>query len=154
VLNIAVTLLAASIVTAHVVAVPEQALQPEKVDPVAAVAVKVTETPELNEALQVVPQLLMPAGFDVIVPEPVPDLVTVRVYWVVGLGRLQEAVPPPFEPRHCQRYSVLESAVSFNVPTTQALSAVPHWPLIDGGVPPPGIGGMGLGTSWLMRVLL
>ena len=84
-LNIAVTLLAASIVTAHVVAVPEQALQPEKVDPVAAVAVKVTETPELNEALQVVPQL-MPVRFDVMVPVPVPCLLTVKAYCCAEAG--------------------------------------------------------------------
>ena len=85
-LNIAVTLLAASIVTAHVVAVPEQApLHPAKVEPVAGVAVKVTETPELNEALQVVPQL-MPVRFDVMVPVPVPCLLTVKAYCCAEAG--------------------------------------------------------------------
>ena len=47
--------------------VPEHALQPEKVEPVDGVAVKVTEAPELNEALQVVPQL-MPVGDEVTAP--------------------------------------------------------------------------------------
>ena len=84
--------------------VPEHALQPEKVEPVDGVAVKVTETPELNEALQVVPQL-MPAGDEDTVPVPVlAPFEMVRVYWVVALGRLHDAVIPSFEPRHCQRY--------------------------------------------------
>jgi hypothetical protein len=59
--------------------VPEQApLQPVKLEPVAAVAVRVTEVPEVTDALQVEPQFT-PVGLDVTVPEPVPLLVTVRV---------------------------------------------------------------------------
>ncbi len=98
-LNVAVTLFAAFIVTVHEVPdTDEQPLQLAKVEPVDGVAVKVTEVPELNEALQVAPQL-MPVGDEVTVPEPVlTPLETVRVYWVVGLGRLQDAVEPPLEP--------------------------------------------------------
>ena len=60
------------------VPVPVQAPdQPEKVELVSAVAVKVIDVPWLNEAEQVVPQLI-PAGLLVTVPEPVPDLVTER----------------------------------------------------------------------------
>jgi hypothetical protein len=75
--NVAVTLRAAVMLTVQV-PVPVQApLQPEKVEPVAAAAVRVTEVPELNEELQVDPQFT-PAGDEVTVPVPVPLLVRVR----------------------------------------------------------------------------
>ncbi len=51
-------------------------LQPTKVDPIAAVAVSVTEVPWPKLAVQVLPQE-MPAGLEVMVAEPVPPLVTV-----------------------------------------------------------------------------
>jgi hypothetical protein len=71
--------LAAFIVTAQVVAVPVQApLQPMKVEPVAAAALRVTWVLKLNELVQVAPQL-MPAGVLVTVPVPVPVLFTVRL---------------------------------------------------------------------------
>jgi hypothetical protein len=57
--------------------------QPVNVDPAFAVAVSLTLVPVVNEALQVVPQL-RPAGLDVTVPDPLPVLVTVRVF-VVGV---------------------------------------------------------------------
>jgi len=66
-------------VKVQVVLVPEQAPdQRAKVEPEAAVAVKVTEVPELYVSEQSVPQL-MPAGELVTVPEPAPALVTVKV---------------------------------------------------------------------------
>jgi len=75
-LNVAVTDLAALIVTVHV-PVPVQApLQPANVEPEAAAAVRVTEAPLLKFALQVVGQLI-PAGLLVTVPPPVPASVTV-----------------------------------------------------------------------------
>jgi hypothetical protein len=46
-------------------------LQPTKVDPVVEAAVSVTIVPWLNDSVQSVGQLI-PAGDDVIVPEPVP----------------------------------------------------------------------------------
>jgi len=79
VLNVAVTDLAAFIVTVQV-PVPEHPppLQPANTEPLAALAVRVTEVPLLNDAEQVLPQLI-PAGLLVTVPLPAPDLFTVRV---------------------------------------------------------------------------
>ena len=77
-LKVAVTDCADVIVTTQE-AVPVHApLQPAKVDPAAAVAVRVTEVPLLKLAEQVVPQL-MPAGELVTVPLPAPALVSVRL---------------------------------------------------------------------------
>ena len=60
------------------VPVPVQSpLQPEKVEPTAGVAVRVTKVPELKLAEQVAPQEI-PAGLLETVPVPVPDLATVR----------------------------------------------------------------------------
>src|SRR5260221_4133559 len=77
-LKFAVTVVAALIVTLHD-PVPEQPppLQPLNVDPPAAAAVRATTVPLLYLAVQVDPQLI-PAGLDVTVPLPVPDLLTVR----------------------------------------------------------------------------
>src|SRR5580704_4005986 len=70
-LKVAVTALAAVMVTLQV-PIPEQApLQPAKVDPVAAVAVRVTTVPLLKLALQVLGQV-MPAGLLLTEPAPVP----------------------------------------------------------------------------------
>ncbi len=74
-LNVAVTALAADMVTLHV-PVPVQApLHPAKVDPAAAVSVSVTTVPLLKFALQVLGQLI-PAGLLLTVPVPVPANVT------------------------------------------------------------------------------
>ena len=76
------------------VPVPEHPppLQLEKVDPALGEAVKVTLVPELYGSEQSAPQL-MPAGADVTVPEPVPDLVTVREY-VIGVQTAPFQVVP------------------------------------------------------------
>jgi hypothetical protein len=59
--------------------VPEHApLQPVKVEPVEATAVRVTAESSVKVAEQVEPQL-MPLGELVTVPEPVPALVTFNV---------------------------------------------------------------------------
>ena len=78
-LNVAVMLWALFMVTVHD-PVPEHPPpdQPEKVESDTEVAARVTEVPALNDALQVVPQLML-VGFEVMVPEPVPDLETERV---------------------------------------------------------------------------
>src|SRR3989338_10612404 len=82
-LKVAVQVLSAPIVTTPS---PQSALpdQPEKMKPESGVAVKVTEEPEEKEAEHVEPQL-MPEGLEVIMPEPVPPLVTVRVLFT-GAG--------------------------------------------------------------------
>jgi hypothetical protein len=77
-LKVAVTDLAASMVTAHV-PVPVQApLQPAKLELAEGVAVNVTEAPALKDAEQVVPQSI-PMGEEVTVPVPVPALETERL---------------------------------------------------------------------------
>ena len=76
--KVAVTVLAASMMTVHD-AVPVQApVQPVKAEPEAGVAVRVTLVPVRKADAQAVPQVT-PAGVLVTVPVPVPALVTVRV---------------------------------------------------------------------------
>lgn len=76
-LKVAVTAFAALMVTEQV-PVPVQApLQPVKVDPAAAVSVKVTTVPLLKLALQVLGQLI-PLGLLLTVPLPVPAGVTLN----------------------------------------------------------------------------
>jgi hypothetical protein len=53
-------------------------LQPVKVEPALAAAVRVTTVPEAYASVQSVPQLT-PAGEEVTVPLPAPAFVTVRV---------------------------------------------------------------------------
>ena len=53
---------------------------PEKTDPLAGVAVSVTVVPVAYAWEHVEPQL-MPAGFELIVPDPLPDSAAVKV-WV------------------------------------------------------------------------
>ncbi len=82
VLKVAVHVLLAFIVMVHVVLFPQLAqspLQPPKVEPEAGAAVSVTDVPELYASEQSAPQFIPPSLL-VTVPEPVPDLVMVRVY--------------------------------------------------------------------------
>jgi hypothetical protein len=78
-LNVAVTFWAAFIVTMQV-PVPEQPppLHPPKVDGEVGLAIRVTVALAAKSKLQVGPQSI-PAGELVIVPLPVPALVTVKV---------------------------------------------------------------------------
>jgi hypothetical protein len=81
--NVAVTLVFEVRVTTQVpVPVQPPPDQPENVDPAAGVADNVTDVPLVNGAEQVEPQL-MPAGLLVTVPDPLPDLLTVKVGPVV-----------------------------------------------------------------------
>src|SRR6267142_1878364 len=77
--KVAVTEVAALRVTVQV-PVPEQPppLQPEKVEPAAGVAVRVTAVPLANGAEHVAPQA-MPTGALETVPLPAPALLTVSV---------------------------------------------------------------------------
>ena len=78
-MNVAVTVFAAFIVTEQVA--PEtlsHPAQPPKREPALAPAVSVTTVPLAYGSEQSVPQL-MPAGLEVTVPLPVPDLPTVSV---------------------------------------------------------------------------
>lgn len=75
-LKLAVTFLAASIDTVHVVDVPLHApAQPPNVLLAPGVAASVTRVPVVNGAEHVEPQL-MPAGLDVTAPVPLPVVVT------------------------------------------------------------------------------
>jgi hypothetical protein len=80
VLNVAVTAVAPVIVTAHVPVPVHAPVHPANVDPDpgVGVAVRVTEVPLPNDALQAVPQLI-PAGRLVTVPVPLPAKLTVSV---------------------------------------------------------------------------
>ena len=76
-MKVAVQLILAFIVTLPLVQpVP---LQPANVDPLAGVAVNVTEVPLLYDAEHVPPQLI-PAGELETVPIPVPAVATAREY--------------------------------------------------------------------------
>src|SRR6267142_4045497 len=75
--KVAVTARAALMVRLQVPVPVQLPLQPEKVEPAAGAAVKVTAVPLGKEAEQVAPQS-MPAGALVTVPEPAPAVVTVR----------------------------------------------------------------------------
>jgi hypothetical protein len=88
-LNVAVTVVVEAMVTGQA-PVPEQGLlQPAKVEPAPAAALRVTAVPDWKVVLHRAPQS-MPAGEEVTVPVPVPTFTTVRV---VGTGtRVKEAV--------------------------------------------------------------
>jgi hypothetical protein len=63
-------------VTVHIPAPVQPAVQPAKVEPVAGTALKTSTEPAAKVAEQVAPQA-MPAGSEVMVPSPSPDLLTV-----------------------------------------------------------------------------
>ena len=68
--------------------VPEQSPpQPAKLLPVSAVACRVTEAFVVNNATQLLPQLI-PAGTVLTSPVPAPDLLTVRVWVLLGVAAL------------------------------------------------------------------
>jgi hypothetical protein len=76
--NVAVAERLPRIVTVQVAELPEQAPpQPPKLEPFSGVAVRVTEDESSKAELQVAPQLI-PAGAEVMVPEPSPDFEVLR----------------------------------------------------------------------------
>src|SRR4051812_40157372 len=79
VVNVAVTLWSALIVTTHAPVPLQSPLQPVKVEPEAGVAVSVTLAGDVYEAEQVPPQLIA-AGALVTLPDPAPAFVTVSVW--------------------------------------------------------------------------
>jgi hypothetical protein len=92
--KLALTACAALIVTTQVpVPLHPAPLQPVNVEPLNAVAVKVTDVPLANEALQVVPQVI-PVGLLVTVPSPLPTFVTVNVC-VSVIFATKASLPPP-----------------------------------------------------------
>ena len=124
VLNVAVTALAAVIVTAHVLVPVQAPLQPANVEPVPAAAVSVTTVPLAKPALHVVPQLI-PAGLLVTVPVPVPALVTVNAKFVV-VARLRSHALRPCVPARSVRLawwkaSAITPTFGSPVPSTDQL---------------------------------
>jgi hypothetical protein len=87
--KVAVTFLAADIVTVHV-PVPEHPSpdQPVKVEPVVALAVNVTDVFSVYAAVPIFPIQLINPVFGTTLPLPVPDLVTVRLYSTAGFTAL------------------------------------------------------------------
>jgi len=124
VLKVAVTALAALMVTEHV-PVPVQAPdQLAKVEPVPAAAVNVTTVPLEKLALQVAPQLI-PAGLLVTVPVPVPAFVTVNAKFVV-VARLKSHALRPCVPARSVRLawwkaSAITPTFGSPVPSTDQL---------------------------------
>ena len=91
--KVAVALLAAVIVTAHV-PVPLQAPDhPVKVDEAFGVAVRITDAPAANELEQVVPQDI-PAGAEVTAPLPVPAEITDSAYEEAEMNLLTSVAYP------------------------------------------------------------
>jgi hypothetical protein len=81
VVNVAVTDVAAFMVTEQLPVPLHAPLQLTNVDVPFGVAVSVTTVPALKAAEHVAPQLI-PAGLDVTVPPPVPAFATLKVYWI------------------------------------------------------------------------
>ena len=77
--NVAVTVFAASIVTAQVPVPVHAPDHPLKIELVSGTVVSITAVPAPYVPVQVVPQDI-PAGEEVIVPVPVPALEVVRAY--------------------------------------------------------------------------
>ncbi len=119
-LNVAVTEVAALTVTTQV-PVPEQgALQPAKVELVAAVAVRVMVVPGVTDREHVAPQL-MPAGALVTVPTPEPFLLTESVTGPV-VGRAGTV-----RPAHDASALVCPAALTDRMQTKPVLAAPLAW---------------------------
>ena len=97
IVNVAVTLWAALMLTVQLPVPLHAPPQPVKVLPVAGVAVRVTLAPLLNDALQVEPQL-MPAGVLVTVPVPLLLIARTRVVVTVTMALAAAPVPPALVP--------------------------------------------------------
>lgn len=84
--KVAATDVAEDNTTVHA-AMPEQPLpvQPVNVYPLAGTAVSLTLAPEVNEALQILPQS-MPAGVEVTAPEPLSTTFSATVFGATGVN--------------------------------------------------------------------
>jgi len=136
-LKVAVTVVVAVTVTAHEpVPLHPPPLQPAKTDPAAAVAVNVTAVPVLKVAEQVDPQFISPPPL-VTVPDPVPDLMTVKAkvlraniaVAVVLAVTVTLHVPVPLQPPPVQPANVEpEAAVAVSVTMVPLLKFALHVP--------------------------
>jgi hypothetical protein len=132
--KVAVTELAAFIVTVHAPVPVHAPLQPVNVAPAAGVAVSVTAVPLLKDAEQVVPQL-MPAGALVTVPGPAPARLTVSAKdWRAKLAVTDVAafivtvqVPVPEQPPPVQPVNVAPAeGVAVSVTALPLLNVAEH----------------------------
>jgi len=78
--NVAVTFRAAVMLTTHWPVPVQVPSQPVKVEPVPALAVRVTDVPKLKSSVQS-PGQAMPAGILFTLPLPFPSVLTVRRCW-------------------------------------------------------------------------
>ena len=125
-------------------------LQPVKVDVASDAAVSVTTVPVSNAALQVPPQVI-PTGDEVTVPPPVPDFVTLKVYWIlvnvavtawaalIVTKHVPVPVHAPLHPANVEAPSGAAVSVTSVSESNKALQVTPQ--LIPAGadvtVPPP-----------------
>ena len=134
-LNVALQVLATSIIIFP--ALHPVPLQPAKVEPAADVAVRVVTVPLVNDAEQVLPQL-MPEGLLVTVPLPVPFFVIDRIDFVSAGCGLKVAVQvlatsmvitPLLQPVPLHPANVEPSAgVAVNVTSVPLLNGAEHVP--------------------------
>jgi len=127
---VAVTLVAALIVTLQVLVPLQAPLHPAKMKPVVGAAVRVTAAPEGKFAVHVVPQL-MPDGALVTVPVPEPAVVTVS--WVgegAGVGAGPELSPwQPIRNNSAKNARAAKTALNCHFFTTKFSLE----PTLDGG---------------------
>src|SRR5688572_24124064 len=128
-LKVAVTALAVFIVTTQE-PVPAQADHPVKVEPVAGVAVSVTEAPAAKLAEQVLPQLIPPP---VTVPLPVPALLTVRVNKLRSITRSVVVRQTLWPTRSTAQMSNIRISTCVGVPLTLPVGLIV---IPNGGKPP------------------
>src|SRR6266511_1974950 len=131
--KVAVAAWLALMVSVHV-PVPEQSpLQPAKLEPEAAVAVRMTEVPSAKACEQVLPQSI-PAGLLVTMPAPLPAFATVSVLsvskvavtsWSALIETVQVPVPvqAPPQPVKVEPEAVVAVRVT-EVPSTKAWEQV------------------------------
>jgi hypothetical protein len=135
-LKLAVTELAAFMVTVHGPIPLHAPVHPVNVDAPSAAGVRVTMAPVVKLAVHVAPQLI-PAGDDVMPPPPAPVLLTVRLYWTrlklavtnFAASTVTEHVPPV--PLHAPDQPVnaeAESATAVSVTTVAAVKLAEHVP--------------------------
>lgn len=124
--NVAVTLRAWLIETTHDPVPVQSPLQPVNVEPVAAVAVSVSEVFSSTCAVHATPQS-MPASADATVPEPVPALATVSVRaarnvavtlraWLIVTTQVSVPLQPsPDQPANVEPVAAVAESVTVSV---------------------------------------